>query len=123
MSLLVKVLIVVSLCLLSIFATVYFFFNPLNGPNTTSMDNATIQKLCEESKQAGTITIYTNTAGEVGGYRVYDSNMDGGTSKYYNADGSFIGEWGIIPLDNPQQKDFAKQIANFPIKNTVSCNS
>lgn len=123
MSLLVKVLIVVSLCLLSIFATVYFFFNPLSEPNSTSMDNATIQKLCEESKQAGTITIYTNTAGEVGGYRVYDSNMDGGTSKYYNADGSFIGEWGIIPLDNPQQKDFAKQIANFPIKNTVSCNS
>lgn len=84
--------------------------------------NPTLKRLCEENKHAGTITIYTNAAGEVGGYRVYDSNMDGGTSKYYKADGSFIGEWGIIPLDSLEKMEFAKQIEKFPIRNTTKCN-
>lgn len=86
------------------------------------MDDATIQKLCEESNHTGTVTVYTNSEGEAGGYRVYDSNMDGGTSKYYKADGSFIGEWGINPLDSLEKKEFAEQIEKFPIRNTTKCN-
>lgn len=132
MSLLVKVLIVVSLCLLSIFATVYFFFNPLSESNTISIDDATIQKLCEENKHAGIVTVYTNSVGEIGGYFVEakietpDDAVPGWSGTLYGASGKVLAEGDSIPPFTKSKERDAKRSEvklSYPIETVVNCTS
>ncbi|MEY2665375.1 MAG: hypothetical protein RLZZ480_480 [Candidatus Parcubacteria bacterium] len=90
-----------------------------------------INKICSSlprkngSYSTYTVSIYTNTEGEVGGYHAFDPEMDGGASFYFDSKGDLIGKWGNgipRPDNDPSTKQWSDIIASHDNKSTIQCN-
>lgn len=131
MTLPIKILVISALCLLGVFVTTYYFFNPVSESNPIHMDDIVISKLCEESKHPITVTVYTNSASEVGGYftELYiqkpDDIVPGWSGTLYDATGKVLAEGDSLPpfSESAKRDQMRSEIhANFPIETKVNCS-
>ncbi len=66
------------------------------------------------------VQVYLNKSGDIGGYRAYKPDMDGGISYYYSSEGTLIGEWVIVD-SSELSKDVSIMMKKFPIHEKIHC--